>query len=308
MTLLGTLSAPPTRILVVGDAVYASAYDRAAAENPRAGEVGNGGVFRFRDGGVERISAWPHARLAAVDDDFVWYWAGSLRRTPVHGGDEYRVAMNIWDIAFDRELAYLLAQGCVFAIPRRGPLIGSDAETTDVLHADVAQVEVDDAYIVTIENEPEDRPGFRVVKRPKKGGAPVEIARESRSARTFGLRDGIAVVAQKGGPMLVLSVDGDAREEVRGTEGVEHFVVDGPFLYWPSPEATSRPVLHRRSLYEAGAPAERLCELPIGSSPSLVFDVAGGMVAWRESLSTPHRDETHRIHGLRLNPQPPESR
>jgi len=299
---VGTLHAPPTRILVVGDDIYASAYDRAAADNPREGELGNGGVFRFRAGEVERISPWPHARLAAVDDDFVWYWAGSLRRTPVHGGDEYRVAMNIWDVAFDDELAYLVAQGCVFAIPRRGPLLGSDDEVTSILSADVAQDDVDDAYVVTIENEPDDRLGFRVVKRPKKGGAPVEIAREARSARTFGLRDGIAVVAQKGGPILMLSLDGDVREEVRGTDGVEHFVIDGPFLYWPSPEATSRPVLHRRSFYDPGAPTEHLCELPIGASPYLVFDVAGGMVAWRESLATPHRDEMHRIHALRLTP------
>lgn len=298
MTLLGTLAAPPTRILVVGDAVYASAYDRASAENPRDGELGNGGVFRFRAGEVERISAWPHARLAAVDDDFVWYWAGSLRRTPVHGGDEVRVGMNIWDIAFDDELAYLLAQGCVFAIPRRGPLIGSDAETTDVLHADVAQVAVDDTYVVTIENEPDDRPGFRVVKRFKRGGAPIEIARESCSARTFALRDGIAVVAQQDGPMLMISVDGDTRGEVRSTEGVDHFVIDGPFLYWASADATSRCVLHRRALHDADAPNERICELALGASPSVVFDVAGGVVAWRESLATPHRDETHRIHAL----------
>lgn len=295
-----TLHAPPNRILVVGDDVYASAYDRAAAEGPSDGDLGNGGVFRLRRGGMDRISPWPHARLAAVDDDFVWYWAGSLRRRPVHGGDEYRVAMNIWDIAFDDELAYLLAQGCVFTIPRRGPLTGSDAETEVVVSADVAQVDVDDAYIVTIENEPGDRDGFRVVKRPKSGGAPVEIAREPRGARTFVLRDGLAVVAQKEGPMLVLSVDGDARHEVRGTNGVEHFVIDGPFLYWASPGSTSRPVLHRRPLYDPDARVEYLCELPIGASPSLVFDVAGGMVAWRESLAIPHRDETHRIHAVRL--------
>ena len=179
---IGALPAPPNRILVVGDDIYASAVDRAAFDNPREGEPGNGGVFRFRAGELERIASWPRARLAAVDEDFVWYWYGSFRRTPVHGGDEYRVAMNVWDIAFDDELAYLVAQGCVFTIPGRGPLTGEAGEAIVVLSADVAQVEVDDAYIVTIEDEPDDRLGFRIVKRPKRGGAPVELVRESRSA------------------------------------------------------------------------------------------------------------------------------